>query len=192
MEPQGYVLQIKGKDGDTDVFAATYHALKAQCLADAIWFGWCETEMCLPCRLKDPSDALDPRWDVARIFTKYAELRAQRRGDRRITLLLTENGALAKQMETDLGAVRHQFSALESHRILAGKKPKHSVRKGSSALIEVAYPRELDYDVGVVNPEQMLVADVRCYYDNLHRLKFVRYCNIHPEEIGEIEVKPYE
>jgi hypothetical protein len=191
LEPQGYVLQITGKDAGVDGLAAAYDVLKAQCLAESLWFGWRETELCLPRHLKNTTKAFDPRWDVERIFTQCAELRAQRRGDARLILLLTENVAVAQQVKNDLGATCHNFKTVEEgHRILAGKKPTNPIKKGSQALIEVAYPRELDYDVGTVLPEQMLVADVRCYYDGLRRLKFVRYCKISPKKIGSVEVKP--
>lgn len=188
----GYVLEITGKNGDTDVFAAAYDALQADCLANAHWFGWCETELRLPRRLSDATEAFAAGWDVARIFTACAELRAQRRGDTRITLLLTENATLTTQLEKLFNVVPHTFTVESSHRILTGTKPKKPVRKGSAALIEVAYPRELDYDIAPVADKQMLVAEVRCYYDEVHRLKFVRYCNISPKKIGKIEESRYE
>lgn len=192
MKEQGFVLQVTSKAGDTDCYAAVYHALKAQCLANALWFGWCETEISLPRRFTQ--EALKAHWDVVRIFTDRAELRAQRRGDTRLTLLLTEDAAMESLLQNDFAVMSTQFEAEPGCRILAGKKPEKKVRSKSDALIEVAFPRELDYDAGIVDDKEMLVADVQCYYDGVRRLKFVRYCAIQPEEIGNEnrKVKPYE
>ena len=98
MEKQGFVLQMTSKAGDTDCFADIYEALKTQCLADALWFGWCETEISLPRRLTNTNEteALATRWDVARIFTNCAELRAQRRGETRLTAV-ADRKRLARQ-----------------------------------------------------------------------------------------------
>lgn len=186
---EGYLLQIAHKDSSEDSFAAVYHTLKSQCLANAIWFAWRETEITLPrgLTINNERDALSLRWDVARIFTDGAELRAQRRGSSRLTLILTENDKVLQQLEQEFKTARWQFDAKNGNRILAGKKPLNPISSNPDALIEVAFPRELDYDVGSVPHGQMLVADVRCYYDNVRRLKFVRYCSIHPRPIRQSE-----
>jgi hypothetical protein len=195
LEKPGFVFQVTSQAGNTDCFAAVYAALKQQYLADALWFGWHETEISLPRRLTNVNeqDALAAHWDVARIFTNSAELRVQRRGDTRLTLLLTENATLESQLQNDFAVLKTAFkNVVDGYRLLAGEKPKKSIGRNTTALIEVRYPRELDYDVGqVANYGEMLVANVKCYYDDVQRLKFVRYCHIRPQTIGTIGVKPY-
>jgi hypothetical protein len=193
VEGDGFVLEVTSKAGQTDCFAAVYEALSDGCLAEAFWFAWCETQVVLPRRLSKGSDSelIAARWDVARVFSDCAELRAQRRGDTRLTLLLTENEGMVQEIEHGFTVNRHQFNVEEQHRILVGKKPQKPVRSNSDALIEVAYPRELDYDIAPVGRGEMLVAGVVGYYDSLSRLKFVRYRNVGAREIGTIGAKPY-
>jgi hypothetical protein len=58
-----------------------------------------------------------------------------------------------------------------------------------AALIEAAFPRELDYGISARQGE-VLVADVQCYFDGEHRLRFVRYCIVQAEKIGQRKVNP--
>jgi hypothetical protein len=193
VEGDGFVLEVRGKAGETDCFAAVYEALADGSLAEASWFAWCETQIVLPRRLSkgSQSELIAARWDVARVFSDCAELRAQRRGDARLTLLLTEDEDVVREIEHSFAVNRYRFDVEEGHRILVGKKPQKPVRSNSDALIEVAYPRELDYDIAPVGRDQVLAAEVVSYYDNMSRLKFVRYRGVVASGTGTIGVKPY-
>jgi hypothetical protein len=186
----GYILQLKSEAGADGAFAAAYAALKDSSLADALWFGWNELDIRLPRRLTDEADALDPRWDVARIFTPAAELRAQRVGRTRLVLLLTESAALVEQLKQQFGGEAAKFRAQVSHRVLAGQRPRQPIGANPDALIEVQFPRPLDYQDLTAQRGTALVADVQCYYDSVYRLRDVRYCSITAEPIGQREVKP--
>ncbi len=189
---KGFVLRLTPKGLD-DGFRAAFEALKSQCFPDGTqWFGWCETDIRLPRPLD--KEAFDPRWDVARIFSPIAELRAQRRGGSRLVLLLTEDEALVHQLLQGLEGfevTKHEpdFSAEPSCRLLVGKKPKKPIGTNPNALVEVALPRELDYGISVADGEG-LVANVQCYFDAEHRLRFVRYCAVQAKRIGERKVTP--
>lgn len=185
---KGYILQLENKAGVEGDFAAAYAALKDSSLVNALWFGWNELDIRLPRRFE--SDALDPRWDVARIFAPAAELRAQRVGRTRLVLLLTENAALVNQLRQQFEVVVEEFRAQESHRVLAGQRPRQPIGANPDALIEVQFPRPLDYQDLVAQRGEALVAAVQCYYDSEYRLRDVRYCSITPEPIGQRKVKP--
>lgn len=189
---KGFVLQWKGENKEGNAFATAYKEAKDRCFTnDTFWFGWCETDRRLP-RLFD-SEALNPRWDVARIFSPTAELRAQRHGLARLVLLLTENESLRNELTQGPGKFElvQTLNAEPGCRVLVGEKPGTLIPGTSpDALIEVAFPRELDYGIPA-EPEKVLVADVQCYFDDEHRLRFVRYCSVQAEEKGRREVKPY-
>lgn len=53
------------------------------------WFAWREVEIKLPAQLRDIND-LPNDWDVLHVFSRYAEFRQIRRGQRYQWLLLTE------------------------------------------------------------------------------------------------------
>jgi hypothetical protein len=184
---KGFVLSFK-PEGDEDRFRTVYEALPSQCFQEgAQWFGWCETDFRLPRPLDD--EAFDPCWDAVRVFSPIAELRAQRRGKQRLVLLLTEDKALADSLTRNFETTKRRFIAQPGCRILVGLKPDKPVGHNPNALIEVMFPRELDYGISAEQGER-LVADVRCYFDDENRLHFVRYCLVQPERIGAREVKP--
>lgn len=187
---KGFVIRLKRKETEEDSFATAYEALKNSCFPDgAQWFGWCETDIRLPRPLDE--EAFDPRWDVGRIFSPIAELRAQRRGSRRLVLLLTENEEVVKEAESLEGfeVVRCEFASETTFRVLVGGKPKTKISDNPNVLVQVEFPRALDYGM-TAGENQALVAEVRCYYDDMHRLCFVRYCAVRAERIGEREVTP--
>lgn len=186
----GYILQLKNEAGADGAFAAAYAALKDSTLADALWFGWNELDIRLPRCLTDETDALDPRWDVARIFTPAAELRAQRVGRTRLVLLLTESAALVEQLKQQFEIEVAEFRVQASWRVLAGQRPRKPIGANPDALIEVQFPRPLNYQGLIALHGQALVAKVQCYYDSAYRLRDVRYCSITHEPIGQREVKP--
>jgi len=191
---KGFVLRWKN-EGERDAFATAYGAVRDRCFSKgALWFGWCETDMELP-RPFDPDDpeALDPCWDVARIFSPAAELRAQWRGTKRLILLLTEDESLVNELTQGSGSFElvQTLDAKIGYRVLVGEKPGvpiPNIKPG--ALIEVAFPCELDYGIPTKQGE-MLVAEVQCYLDDEHRLRFVRYCSVKAEKKGQREVEPY-
>lgn len=183
----GSVQGLRLKGSDADAFAMAYHALQSLCFGgtDVFWFGWQEIELQLPKRFHP--DALLPQWDVVRIFSAEAELRAQRAGKSRIVLLLTEDNNLLNQAATllqeafDCTNVSPQpFTIEKSRRYLVGKRSK-KITQQANALIEVAFPRELDYDTVPVADGEILFAKVWCYYDGIHRLRYVRYCSFATE-----------
>jgi hypothetical protein len=188
---RGFVLKLNRTQVNEDDFAAAYEALSDQYFADgALWFGWCETDIRLPRPLH--SEAFDLRWDLVRIFSPIAELRAQRRGNERLILMLTENAALVNQLKQGLEGFNVslcEFAAEQSCRVLVGQKPRKPVGSNPNALIEVIFPRELDYGIPVANERERLIAGVQGYFDDEHRLRFVRYCFVKGEQIGQREVE---
>lgn len=188
---KGFILRWKRKGEEGDAFAAAYEAVKDRCFPNgALWFGWCETEMVLP-RPFDSKEALEPRWDVARIFSSTAELRAQRHGGDRLVLLLTEDEELVHELTRGQFELVQMLEAEPGCRLLVGKKPERPIPGiNPDALIEVAFPRELDYGISA-NQGEVLVAEVQCYFDDEHRLRFARYCSVQAEKVGQRRVRPY-
>ena len=183
---KGFVLSFKPEEKEHR-FRAVYEALQSRCFPEGTqWFGWCETDLRLPRLLDD--DAFDARWDTVRVFSSHAELRAQRRGGIHLVLLLTEDEALTDWVTQNFEVKRETMRVQPSCRILVGQKPSQPVGDHPNALVEVMFPRELDYGLAVEKGER-LVADVQCYFDDENRLRFVRYCQVRAEKIGAREVK---
>jgi hypothetical protein len=186
---EGFVFKWRGEEEDS--LRIAYNTIKDQCFSEkTFWFGWNETSLVLP----RPFDqrALNPDWDVVRIFSPHAELRAQWRGPKKVVLLLTEDTELVDALrQMQVFELVQKFFAEPGHRVLVGTPPKTPVPGVSpSALIEIAFPTALDYGIPA-NPGQMLVAEVQLYFDNAHRLYLTRYCTIRAENIGAREVRPY-
>jgi len=184
---KGFVLSLKSADD----FRTAYEALKDLCFpGGAQWFGWCETDIRLPRPLSE--EAFNTHWDVVRIFSPVAELRRQRRGPKSMVLLLTENEEIVHRVKTLFEIICWEFVAEPAYRILAGKKPSTPIPQNPDALVEVMFPRPLDYGISVKDKEEVLIAEVQCYYDDEHRLRFVRYFRVQVEKEGEREVEAYE
>jgi len=184
---EGFVLRWKG--AEENPLVAAYEKIKSQCFAEkTFWFGWNETSLVLPRAFDE--QALDPEWDVVRIFSPQAELRAQWRGPKKFVLLLTENEELVDALKETFELVE-TFLAEAGYRVLVGMLPRTPVPGVSqNALIEIAFPTALEYGVSV-GPDEMLVAEVQLYLDNAHRLHLTRYCTVRAEKIGKTEVTPY-
>jgi hypothetical protein len=154
------------------------------------WFAWNALEIVLP-RLLDENANLDGDWEVLRIFSEQAELRVERRGGTHGCWLLLE-----REPEEALG-VRYQewvkdtsgpYTVEDGYHLLAGRKlelPDEDERG------EILYPRTLDYGVGRDELSQALVATVRNYYDEAHRLISVRYATLQAVAPGSIPVQPF-
>lgn len=185
----GFVLKLTPKKVVGNAFAEVYEALKDHCFAEgAWWFGWHETNISLPRPLE--GKAFEESWNAVRVFSPAAELRGQRRGNAQLVLLLNEDEKIINlaQSVKSFDVTNCEFTTKLSCRVLVGTKPDKPM-KNPRALIEIKFPRELDYGIGV-EKDQMFVANVQCYYDNEDRLRFVRYCSVKPEKVGKREVKP--
>jgi hypothetical protein len=123
---RGFVLKLKRIDAEGDEFAIAYEALKGACFPKGTqWLGWRETDIRLP-RPFD-NEAMDPLWDVVCLFSSRAELRVQRRGSKRLVLLLTEDEALVNQLMQGLegfAVTRMELIAEPGYRVLIGEKPR--------------------------------------------------------------------
>lgn len=156
---------------------------------DAWWFGWSETEMHLPQRLKgDPPNA---DWERLSLFNSAAELRFLGRGGKGVILLLTET--IEPQGEWSLCG-EYLLGEPTLH-ILLGDPPKQRnrdislVEDSTHVLVDLAYPVQFIYDnklrliAGRVR--MRVVMEVYHYYDTESRLRFVRYYNVKLHEFVE-------
>jgi hypothetical protein len=132
------------------------------------WFGWCELEIALPGRLTE-STALPAQWDVVHLFSPQVEVRWLRQHDQWGCWLLTEGPAPAEGWRQTAC-----YTTQCSKRILWGNRLR---MPDGEARGVVQFPRKLVYDVADEQGhyDQALVADVRLYYDQEHRLQTVRY-----------------
>lgn len=185
----GYVLRLNNKGDQQEPFAAAFGLLKDEYFPDnqTCWFGWNETEIRLPGKFdgNETRTPFDSDWDMARIFSAKAELRIQRDCCGQVALLLTENQSLREKVkqQTDVFEIaEHTFTSEPGRRIMVGSKPENQIGGEPDALIEVAFPRVLHYRGFAVEKRESLEARVQCYYDEAHRLRFVRYCAVEPKK----------
>lgn len=160
--------------------------------AESWWFAWHATDIALPQALTDPAP-LQAAWDVVRVFSPQAELRVQRRGRQRDTWLLLETDEPAALDLTRFQAWQpgeaQSYSVEDGHHLLAGQKLN---LLGAEKRGELIYPRVLDYGVDEAEPGQTIVAEVRHYYDALHRLATTRYAALRPVTRGSLPVARFE
>ena len=145
--------------------------------SETYWFAWNELDIVLP-GLLNKDDKLDDPWDVLRVFSKRAELRLGPRGNRRGCWLLMEEeprSAFGDRYEPLVEQDADTYLVEGGHHILAGRKLRFpdGEKRG-----ETMYPRTLDYGIKEDDLKKALVASVRKYYDDFHRLLTVRYCEI--------------
>lgn len=144
---------------------------------EAWWFGWSETEMCLPQRLN--GNLPDAEWERLSIFNDAAELRILSRGNK-TTILLTETMELSGEW-----SLCERYSECESSQHMLLGDPPVSGGK-TSRLLDVAYPASFDYGIELApstDRRHRVVAEVRHYYDDAHRLRYVRYAGINPKSL---------
>jgi hypothetical protein len=142
-------------------------------LSDAWWFGWSETEMHLPQRLEGDLPHAD--WERLSIFNGEAELRMLSRGSETLTMLLTES--IEPSGEWSLCGQYPECVATQH--ILLGDPPVSGGK--TSRLLDVAYPAVFDYGIELApsgEKRNRVVAHTQYYYDEAHRLRYVRYAGI--------------
>lgn len=154
------------------------------------WFAWDALDIVLP-SLLTPDANVDGEWDALRVFAERAELRVGRRaGGRGYWLLLEETPetTLGDLYDTWVGSKSTGYSVEEGSHVLAGVRLRlpNGERRG-----EIIYPRPLDYGFDDNDLEKALVAQVRAYYDDGHRLVTVRYVGIEPKRPGSFEPEPF-
>jgi len=195
----GYVVTLGPSDFDGIV-----STMGPDSAPEVFWFAWCEEEIRLPGKGGNLSAALDPRWDMVRIFTDDLELRRIRRHQGWIYLFLTEDEGRIPA-STDSQAILCFPEVMEAYRVLAGDHLTVGRRTDQGLNVTaawgvVAYPKPLEYGGFALGRGQALVAHVRLYADETGRLRWVRYCRLEVVQRPDsqslsgspLEVKPYE
>lgn len=142
-------------------------------LSDAWWFGWSETEMRLPQPLS--GDLPNADWERLSIFNGEAELRLLSRGRETMAVLLTES--IEPPGEWSLCEQYPKY--VSTQHILLGDPPVSGGK--TSRLLDVAYPAAFDYGIELApsgDKRSRVVAHAHYYYDEAHRLRYVRYTGI--------------
>ncbi|HIC92887.1 MAG TPA: hypothetical protein EYP09_01360 [Anaerolineae bacterium] len=186
MSERGYWLTLSTDEPLSGVLAA----LREKGLfpeSQTWWFAWNGLEIKLPGILRDPSE-LDRPWDVVRVFSPKAELRLARRGHSRGCWLLTEQSPPENIPGVEITSRAEDIPVEDGHRILWGQRLR---LPSGDARGEVLFPRKLEYDLDDNDLSKALVADVKLYYDDAHRLLAVRYVTIRQVDPGEIEAEPF-
>jgi hypothetical protein len=163
------------------------------------WFAWNALDIVVPKLLTEEAN-LNAEWEVLRVFSERIELRLSVRGHTRGCWLLLEGdpaAALGDLYQTWVEGMPRQYEVELGHRLLAGQKlqlPDRTTRKEKwkeKERGEILYRRILNYGSDDSNLDQALVAHVRNYYDEMHRLVTVRYHSIESVVPGSIEVEPF-
>ncbi|MDR9755836.1 MAG: hypothetical protein WAO30_03530 [Thermacetogeniaceae bacterium] len=184
----GFVLKI---DGLTPLELGQALKRAGAFPEDEHWyFCWSETDIVLPSLCVDFNEIFAQEWDVLRIFSKFAELRWEKRGKEHILLVLCEDEW--RNMLGDEIKITHEesFTVEVGKRILAGKEMKSA---GKTVRGKVSYPRQLDYGIDD-DPKKVLVADINYYLDSQLMRRFVRYKRLSFSDQKTLikETKPFE